>query len=97
MMKNTNQKSLIVLFMILIAGAAILYRNVLSSPAPAAVSEAEVTASAKVEEMLQELDSINFDLAIFNDARFAELQSIETPLASVPVGRDDPFAPIFGR
>lgn len=45
----------------------------------------------------QELDQMNFDLSVFEDARFKTLRSFTSPVQEQPVGRTDPFASVGGE
>ncbi|MBP6924154.1 MAG: hypothetical protein KBC62_01475 [Candidatus Pacebacteria bacterium] len=44
----------------------------------------------------QELDQMNFDLSVFEDARFKTLRSFTNPVQELPVGRTDPFSSVGG-
>ena len=51
---------------------------------------------AQFETLVNELQSISFNTAIFSDARFNALVDITTAISLEPSGRPDPLAPIPG-
>lgn len=96
-MKSPNNKSTTILLMILIAAAAVLYRSMFAAPSVEFLLQEDVALNTKVEDALEKIEAINFDMAVFNDPKFQTFKSIETPLPSIPKGRDNPFASIFGK
>lgn len=46
-------------------------------------------------ERSQELDQMMLDTSILEDARFRSLRTFSKPLREEPIGRPDPFAPVF--
>lgn len=47
-------------------------------------------------ERSQELDQMMLDTSVLEDARFRSLRTFSKPVREEPVGRPDPFAPVFG-
>lgn len=50
------------------------------------------TASQAVEQILNQVNKINFDTSVTQDPKLNSLKSIETPLPSIPVGKKNPFS-----
>jgi len=96
-MNNSNSKSITILLMILIAMGVVLYRSMFAPPSAEFLLTEDSATKTKIEVTLAKIDSINFDMAVFNDSKFQTLKSIESPLPSIPKGRANPFATVLGR
>ena len=59
-------------------------------------AEENTAASVRVENMLLQVEKINFDTSVMRDPKFQSLKSIETPLISLPIGKSNPFLKNFG-
>lgn len=97
-MKNSKNKRAAILAGILI-GLLIIAYKVMFAPAKdmALVTEVEEeTAGVRISRILDDVSNINFDTAIMTDLKFRSLQSIEIPMASLPVGRRNPFSETIG-
>jgi hypothetical protein len=94
-MKNPKNKRTIIMGIILV-GLLILAYKVLfvSSDEDTSVVDENISASARVESTLQQVESINFDTSIMQDDKFKSLKSIETPLVSLPIGKKNPFSDV---
>jgi len=94
-MKNLKSKRTTILAIILIGLLVVAYKVLfVSSTDDLSVSE-NVTASVRVEALLQQVESIDFNLDIVKDPKFKSLKSIEIPLISLPVGRNNPFLSVL--
>ncbi len=95
-MKNAKNKSTTILLTIIIAAAAILYKNFLM-PTNENVLESNILASTNIEDALEKVGAINFDMSVFNDPKLDTFKSIETTLPSISKGRKNPFTSVLGR
>ena len=93
-MKNLKNKRPAILAIILVGLLIVAYKIVFVQPSEELLVEENITASKRVEAILQEVESINFDTIITKDPKFKSLKSIEIPLISLPVGRKNPFSAI---
>jgi len=91
-MKNLKNKRTSILAIILIGLLVIAYKVMFVSPDDDLVVSENVTASVRVETILRQVETINFNLSIVDDLKFNSLKSIETPLISLPIGRENPFS-----
>jgi len=82
---------------IILLGLLILaYKVMFVSPdVDTSLIDENISASKRVEDILQQVESINFDTSVMQDQKFGSLKSIEIPLISLPVGRKDPFSGIW--
>jgi len=96
-MKNSNNKRTIILIVILIALLIVAYKTMFmsSSPADEDAMVVDEVALSKGENLLKEIESINFDTSIIQNQNFKSLKSIEVPLVSLPVGRKNPFSNVL--
>jgi hypothetical protein len=94
-MKNFKNKRTAILAIILL-GLLVLAYKVMFAPTEDLSNDENVIASQRVEGILQEIESINFDTSIMENQSFKSLKSIEIPPLSLPVGRKNPFAPTSG-
>jgi len=95
-MNNQKNKNTMILIAILVAVCAVLYKNMFAPVADSSVA-GSLSSSGKTDEALQKIETINFDMAVFNDPKFGTFQSIETTLPSIPAGKVNPFASVLGR
>lgn len=93
-MKNSKNKRTAILAIILLALLILAYKIMFVSPAADLSTGQNIAASQRVEAILQEVESINFDMSILQDQKFKSLKSIEIPLLSLPIGRKNPFSVI---
>jgi hypothetical protein len=92
-MKNLKNKRTTIMLIILL-GLLVLAYKVMFAPASEDLSNGEnVIVIQRIETMLNEVKSINFDTSIIENQNFKSLKSIEIPLLSLPVGRKNPFSP----
>ncbi|NLE07336.1 MAG: hypothetical protein GX627_01875 [Parcubacteria group bacterium] len=56
-------------------------------------NEENIAASARAEALLKQVENIDFDTSVVQDPKFQSLKSIEVPLMSLPVGKENPFSP----
>lgn len=91
-MKNFKNKRTIILAIILL-GLLILAYKIMFAPAGGdLLVDENIAASQRVEVILKEIESINFDTSIMENPSFKSLKSFEIPLLSLPIGRENPFA-----
>lgn len=94
-MKNSKNKRAIILGVILLGLLVFAYKVMFLAPEEEILSSDEnIAASARVEGILKQVESIKFDTSITQDPKFKSLRSIETPLISLPIGRKNPFSGI---
>jgi hypothetical protein len=94
-MKNSKNKRAIILGIILLGLLILAYKVMFVTPGEDVLSADEnIAASARVEIILKQVESIKFDTSITQDPKFKSLKSIETPLISLPVGKINPFSGI---
>ncbi len=93
-MKNSKNKRAVILGVVLLGLLVLAYKVMFVAPNDVSIIEENSTASARVEAVLQQVESIKFDTSITQDQKFKSLRSIETPLISLPVGRRNPFSGI---
>ena len=93
-MKNLKNKRAAILSIILLGLLILAYKVMFVSSGvdESLLIDENIAASIRVESMLQQVESINFDTSIMQDPRFKSLISIETPLISLPIGRENPFS-----
>jgi len=99
-MKNSKNKRTIILAVILLGLLILAYKvffvSSSDSDSDSLLIDENITASARVESVLQQVESISFDMSIIQDQKFKSLKSIEIPLISLPIGRENPFLGISG-
>ncbi|MEK7635328.1 MAG: hypothetical protein AAB446_02795 [Patescibacteria group bacterium] len=93
-MKDSKNKRSIILGLVLVGLLIVAYKVMLAPPSDTSSIDENATASARVEALLQQVENIKFDTGIIEDQKFKSLKSIETPLISLPVGRENPFLEI---
>lgn len=98
-MSNSLKNLLLILGVLTIGyGGYYLYisrgSTTLDTGATDAEYQAMLTRTQSFIQLRQELDGMQFNLNLFEDARFRTLQSYATPLKEVESGRSNPFATV---
>jgi len=91
-MKNFKNNRTAILSLILLGLLIVAYKTLFISSDWSLPVDENIVASQRVESILQEVENINFDTSIMGDQKFKSLKSIETPLISLPIGRENPFS-----
>jgi hypothetical protein len=95
---NAATKNIIIILGLFTVGFAGYYLYVQTASVDPVADEFDMQAIlAETEAFIaysQELDSMSFDLSVFEDARFNSLREFTTPIATQPVGKTDPFSPV---
>lgn len=95
-MKSTPAASLIIVTLIIVAGAY-WYTTSGVGEQPALTTSSSLNAlQTRFQVLVSELQPISFNSAIFSDPGFMSLVDITTPVTPETPGRLDPFAPIPG-
>ena len=94
-MKNLKNKRTSILVIILVGLLIVAYKVLFISPNEDLTIDENITASERVEAILEEVETINFNLDVLKDPKFKSLKSIEIPPISLPVGRKNPFSNIL--
>lgn len=103
-MKNqANSKKSIISIIVIICAVAIGYFFYTGNKAPAidsllqtqATPEANA-ASSRIMNLLNQISMLEIDKSIFSNAVYMSLVDYSVEIPSVPVGRQNPFAPIPG-
>jgi hypothetical protein len=95
-MKKSKNKHTAILAVILLGLLVVAYKVVFAPPSDDLSVDENTAASERVESILKEVESINFDTSIIEDQKFKSLKTIEIPLVSLPIGRKNPFSAISG-
>jgi conjugal transfer/entry exclusion protein len=89
-MKNSKNKRILA---VILLGLLVLAYKVMFAPASdVAVIDESASTAQKVETILKQVESINFDTKIIENQNFKSLKSIEIPMISLPIGRKNPFS-----
>jgi len=95
-MKNSKNKRTVILVIILLGLLIIAYKVIFMPGTSVDVVDTmditDILANSSTGDILKEIESINFDTSIMDDQSFKSLKSIETPLISLPIGRNNPFS-----
>lgn len=91
-MKNSKNKRTSILIIILLGLLILAYKVMFVEDTSDLTAEENIAASQRIEILLNQIESINFDTSVTNDAVFKSLKSIEIPALSLPVGRANPFS-----
>ncbi len=94
-MKNTTNKNAMMLLTVLVVAVALIYKTLFATPVESLIPEE--SSNAKVDDALNKISSINFDMSVLNDPKFGTFKSIESALPSVGIGKDNPFVSVLGR
>lgn len=95
---------IVLVVVVLVGGAAALYRAGASDEGatatrqanlPAGVATGTDAAAARITSTIYRISKLELDPAIFSDEAFISLRDQSEPIPSEPVGRVDPFAPLF--
>ncbi len=93
MSNNSNNNRTTFLAMILVGLLILAYKiMVMDANKVDIAGEENMAASARAEVLLKQVKRINFDTSVMQDPKFQSLQSIETPLMSLPIGKENPFS-----
>jgi len=96
-MNKRNNKRTAVLAIILLGLLVIAYKSIfMSSPVDIIDTNEDSQVGDNSTGILGEIDGINFDTTIIDDKIFKSLKSLEIPLASIPIGRRNPFSSVSG-
>jgi hypothetical protein len=97
-MKKSKNKRAVILAIILLGLLIIAYKTTFTSAPIESIGVNMAGAEASLDDsavgILNEIESINFDMSITEDQNFKSLRSIEIPLMSLPVGRKNPFSSV---
>lgn len=94
MSKKSGNNRTAFLAIILAALLVIAYKVVFVAPPPLdeEVYDEYAVAVSRVEELLVEVEGINFDTSVFESPTFQSFQNIDSPLTPLPKGKINPFA-----
>lgn len=95
-MKNSKKSNYTPVLIVVLVGLAIVAYKMMFAPASEELLVVDDVAVSRVEIILRQVESINFDSSIISDQKFNSLQSIEVPMISLPVGKRNPFSGSFG-
>lgn len=90
-MKSKNQNTA-VLSVMLVAIIIVAYKILFATPMDESQMYSSVAESEKIIQVLREVESINFKIGNASDPKLDTLESIETPLPNLPVGKTNPFS-----
>jgi len=91
---NTNTILIIVISLIVAAGAYWFFFTGEGNEPSLSVNTTENPTQARFQTLVRELQSISLDASIFTEPRFMVLMDLTTPVTPETVGRLDPFAPV---
>lgn len=100
-MKNSkNNKRTIILAGVLLALLVVAYKVIFMPASTDLLVDSGMAADLdaageRVAVVLKEMESINFDTNIADDPIFESFKSIEIPLISLPIGKNNPFSGTF--
>ncbi|MEK7114394.1 MAG: hypothetical protein AAB850_02485, partial [Patescibacteria group bacterium] len=90
-----NTVTLIVITLLIAAGAYWYFFTGTGNLPPLTVTSAQVSqAQTQFQMLVSQLQPISFNTALFSDARFNALIDLTTPVSPETPGRLDPFAPL---
>ena len=96
-MKNQKNNKRMIVMLIVLLGLLVLAVKIMFFPSNNDLTiDQNIAASQRVEGVLNELQSINFNTTIMDNPNFKSLKSIESSSLSLPVGRKDPFSQTSG-
>lgn len=95
-MKNSKNKRTAILSIILLGLLVLAYKVVFMPPSDDTLVEENTAIFEKVEAILIQIESIDFDISVIKDQKIKSLRSIETPLISLPIGKRNPFSGYSG-
>ena len=91
---KTNTIILIIVALIVAAGAYWYFFTGTGNEAPLSVLSTENQAQTRFQTLVSELRPVLFNTNIFSEPRFMALIDLATPIAPETAGRLDPFAPV---
>lgn len=94
-MKKFKNKRTTILAIILLGLLILAYKTMFVSTSEDLLDDENIVASQRVESILEEIKSIDFDTSIMEEQNFKSLKSIEIPLISLPIGRKNPFSDVL--
>lgn len=110
-MKEKNNKRTLVLSLILVGLLIVTYKMLFMNDSVTTVGmpiginsnsainsqslNQDIIKTGSVDMLLSEMEKINFDISILEDSKFKSLKSIDLPIVSLPIGRENPFAEIY--
>lgn len=92
---DSNTISLIIVTLVVAAGAYWYFFTGTGNEVPLAATVIENPAQTQFQILVSELP-LSFDTAIFSEPRFMALVNLATPITPETAGRLDPFASISG-
>lgn len=96
MKPNSNTILIVLVTLIVAAGAYWYFFTGTSNQPPLTIGSSENKTQVQFQTLVGELRPISFNTSIFSDPRFNALIDLSTPISPEPMGRPDPFAPIAG-
>ncbi|MFH0804365.1 MAG: hypothetical protein V1896_02075 [Candidatus Zambryskibacteria bacterium] len=94
-MKNFKNKRTAILAIILLGLLILAYKMMFAPTDEELLVDENIIASERVEKILRDIENINFDTSIIENQNFKSLKSIEIPMISLPVGRENPFSGVL--
>jgi hypothetical protein len=91
-MKKTGNKNVLIGGVILIGLIILAYKLFGGSSGDLASAGGNADVGNRIENILKEMESINFDTDTTQSQVFESFQSIELPLVSLPIGKSNPFS-----
>ena len=103
-MSTTPHKTSKLTYLVLVLGvlvAALVYFYISGNKTPEsltlqALDNANQVAGVKVLNLLNEINSLKIDGAVFNDSSYRTLRDYTVEIPELPVGRSNPFSPVPG-
>lgn len=95
-MKNSKNKRTATLSIILLGLLVLAYKVIFMPSSDDTLVEENTAVFEKVETVLAQIESIDFDTSVIKDEKIKSLKSIETPLISLPIGKRNPFTGYSG-
>jgi len=92
-MKDSKNKNTIILVIIISVALILAYKFLFMSSTNTVSLDSNIASTTEeVANIMQEVESINFDTSVIKNDKFNSLKSLETPLISLPVGKKNPFS-----
>lgn len=91
---KSNKRTIFLLLLLLLIGA-VGYPILRSDPEEVSMSvTSEPVISEEVNKMLNDVLAAKLDVSVLNSSELLGLNDLTLPLIGVPIGRQNPFAPI---
>lgn len=90
-MDNSKNRNMRVLLAVLVAAIILLSKNFIFSSFFGETDTEVDIASERVASIVDKLNTINFDLSIFDEPKFENFKDLDIPLPSIATGRENPF------